>query len=310
MFEHKLSIEEAKFAAIFIFNLVYNRCGPNGTNAPVYFIHGTCSHDNDQYDVYLNIFKRLKHVNIFYTDTACEITLQNGKTVLMLPQEYAGSVDYSKLLNKDKFYDIIVGHGPMSSLVNQPCQSKQTEIMMSTDLMGDISNICVFGHYHNYTEFDKNVFYAGAWLRWKYGEDKDCYFVICDDDFNLEKYPNKNAMLYETIVVENPEHLRKELSKEITNPHRFLITCNNDTLNEYVAIMNVYKRNELIKFNITNERKQQTSEGFSTINHATTSSVEPIPALLQYIIQKYEQSVDDEINSYVDKINRDKKKDE
>ena len=305
LFDHKLTIDEAKFASVFLVNLVYNRCGRNGRqHVPVHFIHGTYTHDNEQYEIFMPILSKLQNTDVFYTKTCCSGSLANGMSVLYLPQEY-GNIDYSKAFSKH--YDIIVGHGPISSITKEPCKSTQYEILHSAEQLGDISNICVFGHYHGYTDFGNNVYYTGPWLRWKYGEDEPRVFFMCNDNFEVETTPNEYAMKFETFDIYSTEELRKQISVEINNPHRFIIHCNDNELNEYHAIMNAYKNN-FIKYQIISlgsiDIKQQNEQHIDDINGPI---VEPIPALVEYIKDKYDVDVTDEIKDYETKINRDKK---
>lgn len=304
LFDHRLTIEESKFAAVFLVNLVCNDCGRDGKqHVPIHFIHGTYSHDNEQYEIYLKILELIEGVEIFYTKTAC-VNDVNGVSVLYLPQEY-GNVDYSNFFNNN--YDIIIGHGPMSSHTKNPCPSQQSEIMHSVEQLGSISKICVFGHYHGYTDFGNNVFYAGPWLKWKYGEDEPCVFFMCNDDFKVETTINPFAMKYDTIEINSPEELREALSVEITNPHRFIITCQNEELNDYHSIMNAYKKNQYIKYHIISE--DPTNEDIKKISTERSVShiLEPVPALISYINDKYNIDASEEIKDYENKINRDKK---
>lgn len=311
LFDHKLSIDEAKFAALFMLNLVCNNCGRGShTHVPVKFVHGTYTHDYDQYEIFIKILDQIPNTDIFYTKEACIGTLKNGAKVLYLPQEY-GNVDYTKALSRE--YDIIVGHGPISSETKHPCKSTQYEIMHSTEQLGAISKICVFGHYHGYTDFGNNVYYTGPWLRWKYGEDEPRVFFFCNDNFEVETVPNEFALDYETMDIYSPDELRSELSKEINNPHRFIIHCRNDQLNEYHAIMNAYKKNNNLKYQIISEKENQeetNTRQCSTSNiedRSSTIIAEPVPALISYIKDKYDIDTSDEIKEYEMKINRDKK---
>lgn len=309
LFDHRLSIDEAKFAAIFITNLVCNNCGRNGhQHVPVKFIHGTYTHDYDQYGIYLPILDKIPNTDIFYTNEVCKGTLHNGMKILYLPQQY-GDIDYTEAFNSD--YDIIVGHGPMSSQTSQPCKSTQYEIMHSVEQLGSISKLCVFGHYHNYTDFGNNVFYVGSMLRWMYGEDTQKVFFICDDNFNVETIPNEFALEYKTIEINSPEQLRQELSQEINNPHRFIINpTDNSELFEYNAIMNVYKKNPNLKYRIIqNTDVVEENDTTTEKQNSATAIVEPIPALLSYIKEKYNTDVTEEIKDYENKINREGNKD-
>lgn len=306
LFDHRLSIDEAKFAALFITNLVCNNCGRNGhQHVPVKFIHGTYTHDYDQYGIYLPILDKIPNTDIFYTNEVCRGTLNNGMKILYLPQQY-GDVDYSEALSSE--YDIIVGHGPMSSETKQPCKSTQYEILHSVEQLGSISKICVFGHYHNYTDFGNNVFYAGSMLRWMYGEDEQKVFFLCSDNFEVETIPNEFALEYKTVEIDSPEKLRSELSKEINNPHRFIITPNDNTeLTEYNAIMNAYKKNPNLKYRVMqcNDNNNDDNKIVDERIISSNTIVEPIPALLSYIKEKYDADVTEEIKDYENKINRD-----
>jgi hypothetical protein len=309
LFDHRLSIDEAHFASLFLLNLVCNNCGRNGrTHVPVHFIHGTYTHDYEQYGIYLPILEKIDNVEVFYTKSACSQKLMNGTSVLYLPQEY-GEIDYTEAF-KNK-YDIIIGHGPLSSEVKHPCKATQYEIKHSAELLGNISNVCVFGHYHGYTDFGNNVFYASPWLRWKYGENDPHVFFICNDRFEVETIPNPYAMEYETVDIFSPEELRVELSKDINNPHRFMIHCKGDELREYHAIMNTYKNNQYIKYHILSEDINKDDVIHQITKTSSTSPmVEPIPALVSYISDKYSVDTSKEIREYESKINKETNKEE
>jgi len=306
LFDHRLSIEESKFASIFLLNLVCNNCGRgNVKHVPVKFIHGTFSHDYDQYDIYLSILNKIDNVNIFYTKDICSSTLTNEAKVLYLPQLY-GDIDYTKALS-DK-YDIIVGHGVISSQTKNPCPASTYDTILPTEKLGEISKICVFGHYHDYTDFGNNVYYSGSMLRWKYGEDVDKVFFICNDNFEVETIKNPFAKEYKTININDPETLRENISNDIETPHRFIINANKSDLTTYHAIMNMTKKNTNITYKIhtTKEDEDIKDEKNQLTNDISSNVIEPIPALVSYINDKYNIDVTDEIKDYETKINRDK----
>lgn len=309
LFDHKLTIDEAKFAAMFMVNLVCNNCGRTRQHVPVHFIHGTFSHDNEQYEIFLPMLEKLPNTEIYYTKTASSGILSDGSRVLYLPQEY-GSIDYTQAFSES--YDIIVGHGPVSSETKAPCKSTQYEILHSAEQLGSISKICVFGHYHGYTDFGNNVFYTGPWLRWKYGEDEPRVFFICNDRFEPETFPNEFALEFETVHVYSAEELRTEISKEINNPHRFIIHCNNvSELFEYHAIMNAYKKNQFLKYQMVKDANYEESPyELKPVDDTTpTVVVEPVPALIEFVKEKYNIDVTEEVSEYESKINRDRKED-
>ena len=151
LFDGRLSVEDAKFAMFFMVNLVCNFCGKNGMeHVPVYFIHGTDSHDQSQYEIFTQALDKLPNAKVWLINKACEGTIHgSGIKALFLPQEYTNN--YDELLSKK--YDLIVGHGPMASQTKNPCKAANYEIIHSVEQLGSISKLCVFGHYHGYTDF-------------------------------------------------------------------------------------------------------------------------------------------------------------
>lgn len=306
LFDHKLSIEEHQFASVFILNLVYNGCGHDNTNVPVHFIHGTYNHDNEQYKIYLPFLKKMDHVCVTYAEQGCVQVLKDGRSVLYLPQEY-GDVDYSILINENVHYDIIVGHGPMSSSNKNPCKSAGYEITHSADLLGKISNICVFGHYHGYTDFGNNVYYQGAMLKWRYGEPEPCVFMFCDNDYTVTTHLNPFQKEFKTIEINDPESLRDMIQPGIETPHRFVITpTSKEELDTYKAIIDLNKKNTNIKFIVVEQEEDKINDVVATddTTKSISSVVEPIPSLITYIKDKYDMDVTDEIKAYESKITK------
>lgn len=304
LFDHKLSVEELEFASAFMLALVCNHCGREAQrHVPVYFIHGTYAHDYEQYAIFMPMLEQIENTHVNYTSSVCETKLKNGVRVLCLPQEY-GDVDYTEYFNKE--YDIIVGHGPLSSMTQNPCKSTKYEIMHSAEQLGAISKICVFGHFHGYTDFGNNVFYTGPWLRWKYGEPTKRVFFFCNDNFEVETVPNEIAQEYETFDVYAPDELRGLVSGEIKNPHRFVIHAKSEDLPDYYAIMNLYKKNPYIRFQLTTVEEEEKIEELIETEHITKPIVEPIPALIEYVKDKYDVDVTEEVKEYENRINKDK----
>lgn len=303
LFDHRFNIDESKFASLFLLNLVCNNCGRTHTHVPVHFIHGTYSHDYEQYEIFVPMLQKIDNVEIFYTKETCIGTLKNGKRVLYLPQIY-GDFDYNSYLNiKDK-YDIVVGHGPISSTTKTPCKKADSEILHSAEKLGDISNICVFGHYHGYTDFGNNVYYAGPWLRFNYNEDEPRKFFICDNDFNVELFDNPFAVEYKTINISSPDKLRDAIAQGITTPHRFIIETNKDELQTYHSIMTANKKNDNLKFIINNKDKNVIDNNALSDSTVDTNNIEPISALIQYISDRYNIDTSDQINTYSQKIGK------
>lgn len=301
LFDKRLNPNELNFAGVFLINLVCNNCGRNGTkHVPVHFIHGTYSHDYDQYDIFIPLLQKIDGVNIFYTKDICSKTI-DGRKILYLPQLY-GDVDYS--IPFENKYDIIIGHGPISSETSAPCPAGGNEIMLPVETLNDISNICIFGHYHQYTDFGNHVFYAGSMLRWMYGEDETKYFIFVNDNYEIEKHVNDIAIKYDTVYINTPDELRDRISDNIKNPTRFIIYLDNENdLSFYHAIMNTNKRNDLLSFKIINKVNNDNKNDNINDNDKTNVVIEePIPGLITYIKDKYDIDVSEKIHDYENKI--------
>lgn len=309
LFDHKLSVKEMKFASYFIANLACNYCGRNGkTHVPVYFVHGTYTHDQEQYTIYLPMLEKMDNVEVFYIENACEFTLFDGRKVLFLPQEY-GDVNYDKFFGDGKMYDMIIGHGPIASNTKNPCKSARYEIVHSAELLGEHSKLCVFGHYHGYTDFGNGVYYTGPWLQWKYGEDEENVFFFCDNAFTVETVVNPYAMKFHTVDISDVETLREYLSQDITEPYRFCIESKTCDMETYRGIINS-NTNGLIKFQVNEivdeDDLQLTVDECVTYNQSETAT-QPVPALISYIKDKYGVDTTDQLCQYENMINKEKK---
>ena len=300
VFDHRLDVDESKLAAEWLQRITCNYCGKSMTHVPCYFIHGTFSHDLDQYDIFLPNLSKIENVYIYYTNQACEMILMSGHRVLLLPQEY--NKDYSEWLNKK--YDIIIGHGVVSSFTKSPCKTAHGDYVFQTDVLKNVSNICVFGHFHEYTDFGDNIFYAGSMLRTKYNEDTPKQFLFCNDKYETHTIPNPYAMEFKTIKINNPEQLREIISTNITTPHRFMIPQTNPE--EYAAIMSINKNNKFITYKIDKcvDDIEQTDTNDTIHIEKRTTIINPIPELITYIKETSNTDVEKKINEYVSEINK------
>ena len=310
LFDHALNIDEMTIAAGILIKLALNGCGDDVVkNLPVHIVEGTFSHDRHQMKIFMSLLKEIPHTNVFYYPEWCKVTFPSGKKVLMLPQEY-GDIDYTEAFNDN--YDLIVGHGPISSKTKSVINANGTEIMHSVEMLSNISKLCVFGHYHEYTDFGNGVYYAGSMLRFRYGEDTDKMIVMCNDNYEIITNKNPVAKEFKTIEVHDPEQLRDALSNNIESPHRFVIhPKTEDDLRTYHAIMNTTKINQNVKFKVISDEQIDSVENqFHEVEKASTTSsvIEPIPSLIDYISEKYKVDTEKEIREYESKIIKEENK--
>jgi hypothetical protein len=95
------------------------------------------------------------------------------------------------------------------------------------------------------------------------------------------------------------------VSMDVKNPQRFIIHCKSEELPEYHGIMNAYKKNQFLKYQIISEDDDPEDIALPE-EHTTKPIVEPIPALIEYVKEKYDMDVSEEVKDYESKINRDK----
>jgi hypothetical protein len=69
--------------------------------------------------------------------------------------------------------------------------------------------------------------------------------------------------------------------------------------------MNAYKKNQFLKYQIISEDDDPEDIALPE-EHTTKPIVEPIPALIEYVKEKYDMDVSEEVKDYESKINRDK----
>lgn len=299
-FDHILNVSDYSFAALMLLRLCNNKLD-HGRNIPVHFIHGTYSHDNDQYLIFLSLLKKINPGVEYYKEPA--VSLINDTRILYLPQIYNTDPDEITYLKNGEF-DIIVGHGVISSSTNAPCKSKDNDIIYPTELLSSKSKICVFGHYHDYTEFDGNTFYGGAPLRWMYGENVQKGFLYCNDDFQPEFVPNPYAKEFVTVKINSVDELRNYLSSNIQNPHRFIITVNSDKeLADYKSIFSINKNNTNISFKVILNMKVEKDKEECDIS--VSHNANPIADLKEFIKVKFKKDASNQIDNYVNTINKD-----
>lgn len=304
LFDHALNTDEMVMASGLIMTLALNHCGchPETPNAPVYIIEGTFSHDRNQMKIFENMLCEIPHADVHYYRTHSSFVLKNGLKVLALPQEY-GNVDYTKAFSET--YDLIVGHGPISSKNKTVVESHGTEIMHSVEQLSSISKLCVFGHYHEYTDFGNGVYYAGSFLRFRYGEDIPKVFCMCDKNLKLITYPNTIAKEFKTVEINDPEQLRDALSHtENHDFNRYIIHLNDeDHLKTYRAIMETTKSPN-VKFKVVDDFIPTEEQPVGDMTNDNSVGVEPIVGLIVYISNKYKIDATKEIRDYESKIKK------
>lgn len=190
--------EDFTALAINIMSYLVIACTRNNTKIRI--IYGTESHEMNQYRLFnFHLISKNVDMKIFETVTEEEI---DGKKILYVPEEYIDdkSKHYKKYLYNNNYYDFIFGHGVIEdgmpeiiSYGNNKSNKEKHVPRFKSGEFAKISDVCIFGHYHQFTNICECVFYLGSLFRDSFGEEIDkCYCIISDDDSikNDDSYSN------------------------------------------------------------------------------------------------------------------------
>jgi DNA repair exonuclease SbcCD nuclease subunit len=213
--------EEFVSLSINIMSYLIRACKRNNTKIRI--VYGTESHEMNQYRLF-NYHMTSERIDMKVYDTVTEEVI-NGEHFLFIPEEYMTDKHefYKKYFNKH--YEYIFGHGiieegmPMVvSYSNSKPDEKQVPRFKSNEL-SDISDLCIFGHYHCYTDLGNNIYYLGSLFRDSFGEEQaKGYGIIEDGKFTFVE--NTKAYVYKTYefdpsseIYQSSDNILKEINK-------------------------------------------------------------------------------------------------
>lgn len=174
----------------------------------VIIIRGTLSHDGSQ----LSVIKPFVYnaiddgIDFRVYDTVEEITIWNSYKVLILPDVKVKQLsDIGKYLTADKKYDLILGHGLISTMKffvqeteNYPTKTYEYDV---DRLIDSSKGPVLFGHIHQYQSIRDHFWYIGPFTLLERGG-IDAGFAVCgiyDKDrtkFRVEHYINPDSANY------------------------------------------------------------------------------------------------------------------
>lgn len=199
--------EEYVSLAINVMSYLIRACMRNNTKIRI--VYGTESHEMSQYRLF-NYHVTSSNVDIKLFTGVAEEELFPGCNVLYLPEEYINSKakHYKKTLYGGKHYQYIFGHGvieegvpPMMAAGGKPPKNGNHKEKFVPHFknreLASISDLCVFGHYHCYTDIGDNVFYLGSLFRNCFGEETPKGYGVVEDG-KLTFVENTDAYVYRT----------------------------------------------------------------------------------------------------------------
>lgn len=226
--------EDYTSLAINIMSYLVRACQKNKTRIRI--VYGTESHEMNQYRLF-NYHLTSEDVDMKIFETVTEETI-NGKKILYLPEEYINTKQkhYAKTLYSEKKYDFIFGHGvieegmPAASNIaaEKNANNEKRVPRFKAGELSAASSICVFGHYHTFTNMH-DVFYLGSLFRSVFGEEEPKGYAILSDDnqeegiqyqssdgkYTLSFIENKAAYTYITFNFDQTSDIYKSEEKLI-----------------------------------------------------------------------------------------------
>ena len=197
--------EEFVSVAINVMAYLYRACKKNKTKIRI--IYGTESHEMNQYKLF-NYYLTSKAVDMKLITTCTEEEIFPNVNILYVPEEYISDKHefYHDYLYAGKKYNYIFGHGVIVegmpkavSYTTTMTNEKQVPHFKAGEL-SSISDICIFGHYHCYTDMGDNVYYLGSLFRDSFGEETPKgYGIIEDNKFTFIE--NDKAYIYKTYEI-------------------------------------------------------------------------------------------------------------
>ena len=224
-FHRLLKVNEDYTAlAINIMSFLVRACKKN--NIKIRIVYGTESHDSGQY-ILFNYHLTDPNLDFKIINTVTEEELFPGVNVLYLPEEYMMSKEnhYKDALYSGKKYDYIFGHGviiegmPMLQFDTKPKSNEKHVPHFKSGELGSISKLCLFNHYHCYSDIGDGVYYLGSLFRDSFGEETPKGYGIIDNN-KFEFIENEKAYVYKTYefnddsdVYKNSDNLIKEIKR-------------------------------------------------------------------------------------------------
>jgi len=275
IFDNKINYndDDAKYVLKFIDDIVeISQLNKHKFLPIIRVIQGTLSHDLMQLSTFTYLEQR-ENLNFRVITTAQEEIIDDDFNVLYLPEEYMEDQTsyYKDLFNKK--YSAIFGHGTFdftefpNSTIESEKPLKNAPVYNSILLSNLSKTFIFFGHIHIADEKD-NIYYAGSFSRWHYGEEAPKGFLVGildseDNEYEVHRIENDLAPSYptvklsdyfdsETIDIEELTNIIKQIKQDKKN-----VRIINDTvlnLAESKMIQENFKFDDDIK--IVNKHKQ------------------------------------------------------
>ena len=181
-------------------------------HSTVIIIRGTGSHDANQLDNIKHYQSNDDGVDFRVYDTIEEITIWDDYRVLILPDiKVRQKKEIDQYLEKEKYYDLILGHGTTDSM---QYFIQESEALTTKTYLYDVDRLIYcckgpifFGHIHQPQVLRKQFYYVGSFTTLERGVN-NAGFLVCgifENDrrkYRVERYLNKESAEYHELTLD------------------------------------------------------------------------------------------------------------
>ena len=231
-------------------------------NASVIVVMGTREHDADQLRLFYH-YRNNPEYDIHIVEDL-QYVYTKGMNILCIPELYGVPEErYQYVLNT--YYDMCIMHGTIKGSVYGD-NVKESRLFTIDDFKYCLGPI-VSGHVHTGGCFDRDFYYTGSPIRYKFGEEGTKGFLILLYDLDTRRYLMHlepiESFRYDTIslnhlIVSDPKEIIEYINelKEKENIDYLRIEISPDYSQENTEILKTYFRNyQDIKFKINKSKK-------------------------------------------------------
>ena len=269
-------------------------------NASVIVVMGTREHDADQLRLFYH-YRNNPEYDIYIVEQL-QFVYTKGMQILCIPELYGLPEDNYDMVLNHSFYDMCIMHGTIKGSVYVD-NVKEGRLFTIDDFKYCIGPI-ISGHIHTGGCFDKDFYYTGSPIRYKFGEEGTKGFLILLYDLDSRRYyihlEPIESFRYDTISIDqlllsDPKEVIDYINclKEKENIDYLRIEISPSYPQEHTEILKSYFRNRQdVKFKIEKTKKideeieNKESELYDHYNYIFDPNLSEFEILARYINDK------------------------
>lgn len=269
-------------------------------NASVIVVMGTREHDADQLRLFYH-YRNNPEYDIHIVENL-QFVYTKGMQILCIPELYGVPEEQYDLFLNHSFYDMCIMHGTIKGSVYGD-NVKESRLFTIDDFKYCVGPI-ISGHIHTGGCFDRDFYYTGTPIRYKFGEENTKGFLILLYDLDSRRYHMHlepiESFRYDTVSIDDlllsdPKEVIDYINnlKEKENIDYLRIQISPSYSQEHTEILKTYFRNRQdVKFKIEKSKKleqeivSKESELYEQYSYIFDPNMSEYEILARYINDK------------------------